>query len=206
MRSPQSVLIALANLAKLAGGLSYHGHPTSPIAGQPLLQARTRLSAQSSRQLLAFVAARNVSSSGPSEPITSQGTPRESNPADPVTRTHIPAAQGSAGPASPVHPSLSTSQTVDAITRTTSKGGIGGAGVAFHGGETGPGPNGNSSGNGGAAPEPKIIIERVKRGKLRTWVVRFARGVLAIVLGGGAYIIYSKPIKVDENGSAEHEV
>lgn len=156
----------------------------------------SRLPAQAQCQLLAFAAARRsvASSSGPSQPITSQGTPRENNPADPVTRTHIPSAAGApANPASPVHPSLSTSQTVDAITRTTAKGGIGGAGVARPGGETGPGPNGNSSGSSGAGngAEPKIIIERVKRGRVRTWVVRFARGVLAIVLGGTTYIVYS---------------
>ena len=150
----------------------------------------SRLPAQAQRQLLAFAAARRsvASSSGPSQPITSQGTPRENNPADPVTRTHNPSTAAPGNPASPVHPSLSTSQTVDAITRTTAKGGIGGAGVARPGGETGPGPNGNSSGGSGA--EPKIIIERVKRGRVRTWVVRFARGVLAIVLGGTTYILY----------------
>ena len=187
-------IVIRQSLNTAAGPTAHRNAVSSPLI------FHSRLPAHAQRQLVAFAAARSVaSSSGPSQPITSQGTPRENNPADPVTRSHIPSAfdKSSPSPASPVHPSLSTSQTVDAITRTTTKGGIGGAGVARPGGETGPGPNGSGANAGGAGPEPKIIIERVKRGRVRKWVVRFARGVLAIVLGGTTYILYCKPYSGD---------
>lgn len=130
-------------------------------------------------------------SSGPSQPITSQGTPREANPADPVTKTVLPAAAASTS-SSATRPSLSTSETVDAITRTTSKGGLGGSAVP--GGSSGSSGSGYSS-SGSTSEEPKIIIEKVKRSWARRWVVRFARAVLVLVLSGGSYILYTSYVQ-----------
>ena len=88
---------------------------------------------------------------------------------------------------------MTTSETVDAIVDTSANGGVGGTGVAVPGGDAGSGPGPSSSGSASPAfQESKIIIEKAKRGRFRTWVVRFARSVLLIVTAGAGYLVYSK--------------
>ena len=88
---------------------------------------------------------------------------------------------------------MTTAETVDAMTATTAKGGIGGTGIGTSAGGTGPGP-GIGPGNIGPG-EPRIIIEKVKRGRVRTWVVRFARTILFISIAGFGYLIYCPSLK-----------
>jgi len=159
-----------------------------PAASASLLRSFTPVSTTTSS--LAFTAAAfsrsyATASSGPSRPITSQGTPRASNPADPIKGTSLPSqlehAQRVDHPnlatVAASSPSFSPSRPVDGLTASSA--------LSKPGGETGPGPNGDGSG----AP-PKIVIEKVKRGRARRWVVRFARTVLFIVVAGAGYIGY----------------
>ncbi|KAK9897980.1 FAD/NAD(P)-binding domain-containing protein [Cystobasidium minutum MCA 4210] len=170
-----------------------------------------------------FQSRRNVISSGPNEPLTSQGTARSSNPADPVRSTSIGSSSASSATQQPIKPVLPTSNasaigvntgtaspatTSPTFTSTSAPTGpssavasssnaasyassdaiqrVSGAGAGAGGsGSTG---SGYSNGSNGDAQRPVII--KVKRGRFRTWVVRFARTVLVTVLAGTGYIIY----------------
>lgn len=126
-----------------------------------------------------YATSRDVgATSGPAEPI-------DARPAGVVPSSDSSIAAGpSAATIPPSHPGLPHASHITS------------AGVSSHPsvGIVQPVNAGQStpSGGGNFANDQGIIIERPKRSRTRKWVVRFARTILAIVLGTGSYILYRK--------------
>lgn len=91
-----------------------------------------------------------------------------------------------------LHATASPATSSPVLTATGLGAGSGGSSSGGGGSGFNPNPNqgGGSSSTGPSSDAQRPIIIKVKRGRFRTWVVRFARTVLVTVLAGGGYIVY----------------